>query len=105
MKNNRTFLLVLLIPLLLDLLVTFTAVPSPHQQAQTCMKQAEAITTYFAAELHDHQDDESDRFISGQMHGHRSSDSDGFGCTRLRCTRCSAASWPLAAGWMAPLRI
>ncbi|WP_372795382.1 hypothetical protein [Pontiella sp.] len=97
--------MVLLIPLLLDLLVTFTAVPSPHQQTQTCMKQAEAISTHFAAELKDHQDDESDRFISGQMRGHRSIDSDGFGCTRLLCTRRSVAPWPLATGWMVPLRI
>lgn len=106
MKTDRTILMALLIPLLLELLVAFTAVPSPRQPAPTCIEQTELVGSALSlCSLDDHRKNNSELFRSGVLPSRPAAAHADFGHTADSFPGRPFPRRPLACGWALPLRI
>lgn len=106
MKKNRTILFVLLIPLLLELLVFFTAVPSGKGGSQTCIGQAEEVCDAFTEfECEETVDEESDVHAFGLPPAQQFHPVNDLACFKSTFSWLTDSAAPLASGWRMPLRI
>ena len=106
MKKNRTILLALLIPLLLELLVFFTAIPSRKNSEQNRFGQTEEICDAFAEfECEETTDEESERHVFGLSPAQQFHLNTDLICSKCTFSCLSAIAAPMARGWRMPLRI
>ncbi len=106
MKVRRPFLLALLLPLLLELLVVFTARPLAAAEELSCCEPeaAEMFKGLFGAEAQQAEEEE-EKLLSALAGNHNQVAACPASYGRRGFFSTAATADPLAFGWRMPLRI
>ncbi len=103
MKLRRPILLALLLPLLLDLLVVFTAGPVVAEDLSFCEQEVEVLEGLFEAE---EEIEEEEEFHSSHLFSNRGLTVEcPAAYSRRAFLPATSSASPLAFGWRMPLRI
>lgn len=106
MLRNRTILLALLIPLLLNLLAAFVAEPLRDRNIQTCIEQNDDLCRIDGTVLGRECLEEEIRVCFCGTPGRRHTVAfDHPGCAGDIVFMASTTGFPMAGGWRMPLRI